>query len=202
MPRDRGGIGRTGNKPKKSAAKRAAAAEATADNVSPTSPTSAEAAPTNKEEEEGLEIVGPFSPSVTKQVKKFKSKMKKVSWAPLPRVEHGRRTKRLTNGWTWGGHFDRPWSYYDTFPDGSKCGLDNPWDGQALKMERVALGAVLRAHRMAEDVATGGTKEWVWTRRIQWRLDVKQRPFRSHRDWCPDADPDPHFFGHGRVKIR
>ena len=157
---------------------------------------------TNKEEEEGLEIVGPFSPSVTKQVKKFKSKMKKVSWAPLPRVEHGRRTKRLTNGWTWGGHFDRPWSYYDTFPDGSKCGLDNPWDGQALKMERVALGAVLRAHRMAEDVATGGTKEWAWTRRIQWRLDVKQRPFRSHRDWCPDADPDPHFFGHGRVKIR
>ena len=54
MPRDRGGIGRTGNKPKKSAAKRAAAAEATADKVSPSSPTSAEAAPTNKEEEEGL----------------------------------------------------------------------------------------------------------------------------------------------------
>ena len=193
MPRDRGGSGRTGNKHKVAAEKRrlAAAAAAAQEVQPPASPAKIAAAPTNEDAEE---IVGPLSSSVKKG-------KKQVSFAPLPRIRARSRHPRPTSeDWTWGGLVDHPWDWGRFLPDGSPRGLDNPLDGQALKMERQALKAHLRGLRMADSVARGCMEEWDWHRspheRGRWRgyggwIDVVQRPFRSHREWCPSLPVPP-----------
>jgi hypothetical protein len=187
MPRDKRGIGRTGGKARKAAAKRelaAAAAEAAASPTS-TSPAMPVAALTFEEEEEDLVIPAPSGTAAEEPA----PPKKWVRFARLPpKSPVQRRTKPVSTGWSWGGHFDRPRGYWSTMegvepmppPDVVARGVQRRLD-KLKRKEFLAHYRGLRVHEHVLGGCVGGWNDrWGPVDTCPWN-----KPFRSHRDWCP-----------------
>ena len=169
MPRDRGGIGRTGKKQQK----------ARTLGSSQTSPQVAEAA--------AGAVAEPCSAAETAEQASLTAMnddagcagQKRVRFEPDPPRPTGiRRTLPVSGPWTWGGRWDFPTDHpmHARNEDGTPREVDlQHKDGKlALKAHRWGL-------RVAEHVAGGFKSEWP-TNNSRWFEDWCER---THRRWCP-----------------
>ena len=171
MPKDRGGIGRTGHKRKLAAARRAAAA-ADLPKAGATLPPLGAAAGASTDAEQV-----DFAPRgiLKSNAGKSRSRIKKVRFVSGLNEEG----KGPMNGWKWGGRQDVPFGF-------EKFNLE-------LNTHRAVLWdrRDLRAHawgvRVAHHVAAGCVGDWTdkYTHDSDWALK------NSHRKWCPRGHPDP-----------
>ena len=170
MPRDRGGIGRTGSKQKTAQAKRS----------SPTSPQVVEAeAGAVAEAETPAEADGQASPPVMHEDTGSCDGRKRVRFQRNPPRPTGIRHVLPTSGpWTWGGCWDFPTDHpaWSRNQDGTPRELDlQHKDGsRALEAHRWGLA-------VAEHVA-GGFKS-AWPTDKSRLFDHKWKEMRTHRRW-------------------
>ena len=174
MPRDRGGVGRTGNKAKVAAAKRAAAAEAARTTASK-SPAAEDAPATNDKEEEQQVTAAAEDPISENTRPRRRSRIRKVRFV-VDRPPKPRRGRPYE--WTWGRKLQRAcdWTRQSGRPE-----------YRPIVLARIELRAHLWGVRFAEHVAAG----CVGKCSISYDTDMAWVAEKTHRLWCPDALPDP-----------
>ena len=175
MPRDRGGIGRTGKKRKKSeppgsshTSPQVLGAQASAVVEAPAAAGAAEQAPST-------------FPSAMDEEKS--SKRVRFDRNP-PRVTGIRRVRPVSDPWTWGGVYDFPSDHprWSRNQDGTprEVDLQHPVGKMALCAHRWGL-------LVAEHVAGGFTSQWPGD--DYYDLDFEWKRSRTHRRWCPKTCP-------------
>ena len=175
MPRDRGGIGRTGKKQQK----------ARTLGSSQTSPQVAEAA--------AGAVAEPCSAAETAEQASLTAMnddagcagQKRVRFEPDPPRPTGiRRTLPVSGPWTWGGR----WSYSSDHPGHAQDPDGTPRAADLRTKEgRIALWAHQWGLRVAEHVEGGFETQWPGDDFREFvRVDDR---LRTHRRWCPFAAP-------------
>ena len=188
MPRDSGGIGKTGKK-HKAALKRWLAQKEGAQSTASSTGASAGASTVDDEPEEppAAGSAAPVAAAATAAAKPVVAEVtrgKRVSFAPLPPRVEGRFTRPRSEGWTWGGRFDHRdevmRAVMTTEARWGRCMSD--------KHGMHALKAALWGFRVAEHVSAGCVGEWTdkYTDTVPWIAK------RSHRRWCPHELPADH----------
>ena len=171
MPRDRGGIGRTGSKQKRSKA-----AES-----SQTSPKAAEATAGTVAEADAAAEAAEQAPPVAIDEDNSCNGQKRVRFERNPPRATGlRRVLPASEPWSWGGRWNYPTDHpmWSRHADGTprEADLQTKAGTQALSAHRWGL-------RVAEHVAGGFESAWP-TDSFRF-FDTEWKDSRTHRRWCP-----------------
>ena len=171
MPKDRGGIGRTGHKRKLAAARRAAAAAGLPKAGATLPPLGAAAGASTDAKQVDFVPRGILKSNAGKS----RSRKSKVRFAS----DVNEQAKGPLQGWTWGGR--AVWSL-----DCEKLNLEINHRREE-QHEHAALRARLWGELVARHVAAGCNGPW--SKSYKTDLDWSYR--KSHRKWCPPGLPDP-----------
>ena len=175
MPRDRGGIGRTGSKQKRSKAA----------GSSQTSPEAAEAEAGAGAEADAAAEAAEQAPLVAINEGTGCTGQKRVRFERNPPRATGlRRVLPASESWSWGGRWNYPADHpmWSQDPDGTPRAAD-----LQHKEGRLALKAHRWGLRVAEHVAGGFNTAWPGD--FSSLLDLEWVDERTHRSWVPRGVP-------------
>ena len=174
MPRDKGGIGRTGNKHKKKTVAEPRNTRAGATSRTAAAPAATTAPATNTKEQEEPAAAAAAEPETETCRPATRTRIRKVRFV----VDQPPRARRPPYEWTWGrkGRLNVDWTRSNGRPE-----------YRPIMLARDELRAHLWGLRVAEHVAAGCVGEWVHS----YAHDMAWVQRASHRRWCPDELPDP-----------
>ena len=173
MPRDRGGIGRTGQKRKKSKSP----------GSSHTSPQVMGATPDAVAAARAAAGAAKQAPSSSPSAMDEENLIKRVRFERNPpRITGIRRVRPVSDPWTWTGRWDFAIDHpaWSRNKDGTPIEVD-----LQRKRGRLALTAHRWGLRVAEHVAGGFKTEWPSNRSRDFECDWMKK--RTHRRWCPSG---------------
>ena len=173
MPRDRGGIGRTGQKRKKSKSPGSSHTSPQVMGATPDAVAAARAAAGAAEQ----------APSFSPSAMDGENLIKRVRFERNPpRITGIRRVRPVSDPWTWTGRWDFAIDHpaWSRNKDGTPVEVD-----LQHKRGRLALKAHRWGLRVAEHVAGGFKTEWPSNRSRDFECDWMKK--RTHRRWCPSG---------------